>query len=192
MGAPAPVSPAAPRRVAFRQGLLFGSVLGVAALLVNICGVFFPLSRLSFSTFASSSMFSWLTYLLAGIVFFFAGWRAAQHTGRMDMGALAGFWAGVVGAIVGVIIDIVLLGYVLSSEGPSISRTSLLDFGIALAFLAVRDAVLALLFGAGLGALGGFIGRTYASGQAAPAQPNQGPAVPSPAPQAPAPPQSQP
>ncbi|HEY7356262.1 MAG TPA: hypothetical protein VH590_07340, partial [Ktedonobacterales bacterium] len=71
----------------------------------------------------------------------------------------------------------------------SISRTSLLDFGIALAFLAVRDAVLALLFGAGLGALGGFIGRTYASGQPAPAAP---PAQPSPAPQTPAPPQSQP
>lgn len=185
MGTPAPVSPAAPRRIAFRQGLLFGGGLGIAALLVNICGVFFPLSRLSFSAFASSSMFSWLAYLLACIAFFFAGWRAAQHTGRMDMGALAGFWAGVVGAIVGVIIDIVLLGYVLSTEGPSISRTSLFDFGIALAFLAVRDAVLALLFGAGLGALGGFIGRTYASGQAAPA-------APTPAPQTPAPPQSQP
>jgi hypothetical protein len=192
MGTPAPIAPATSRRIALRQGIIFGGGLGLVALLVNMCGIFLPASRLSFSTIGSSATLGWLTYLLGFIAFFFAGWRAAQHTGRMDMGALAGFWAGVVGAIVGVVINIVLLVYALTSRGPSFSRSSLASFVIALMFASAVQVVLALLFGACLGMLGGFIGRTYASGQAAPAPPNQGPAMPAPAPQSPAPPQSQP
>jgi hypothetical protein len=83
-----------------------------------------------------------------------------------------------------------LLLFTLTSNGPPVSRSSLAELIFVLVFVAGRDAILALLFGAGLGALGGFVGRAYTSGQATPVQPNQGPASPPPA--QPPPPQSQP
>lgn len=191
MGAPAPVPPVTPRRIAFRQGLLFGGGLGIVALLLNISIILVPFARTYFFSptflFSGSSAF---IYLLAFVAFFFAGWRATRQTGRVDIGGLAGFWAGLVSGGVVLVIDLVLLVYSLTSSGPAFSRSSLLTLSFTFVFLAGRDAILALLAGTGLGALGGFIGRTYATGgPAAAAQPNQPPASPS---QPPSPPQNQP
>ncbi|HEU5199268.1 MAG TPA: hypothetical protein VFU32_06510 [Ktedonobacterales bacterium] len=194
-----PSAPAtAPRRIARRQGLIFGGILGIVAVIINACVVITPLSRYSFAPGNFLSSTNVFTYLLALLAFFFAGWRAAQHTGRVDIGGLAGFWAGVVAAVVVVLIDVVLMLTSLSEYSYSISGGSLAILIFNVVFVAGRDAVLALLLGAGLGALGGFIGRTSAGVLAAPAQPGS-PSAPSPAssqpaqtPQPPVSPQNQP
>ena len=198
MGVSTPVSLTAPRRIARRQGLIFGGILGIVAVILNACLVIAPLGRYSLSPGNFLSSANVFTYLLALLAFFFAGWRAAQQTGRVDMGGLAGFWAGVIGAVVVVVIDIVLVLASLAQDSYSMSRSSLALLIFSVVFIAGRDAVLALLLGAGLGALGGFIGRTSSSVLAAPAQPGLPPAPPAassqPAqpPQPSAPPQNQP
>lgn len=191
MGVSTSTPSTAPRRVARRQGLIFGGILGIVAIILNACLVLTPVGRYSFSpgTFLSST--NVLTYLLALLAFFFAGWRAAQHTGRVDIGGLAGFWAGVVAAVVVVLLDSVLVLVSLVQDHYDMSSSSLALLLFSLVFIAGRDAVLALLLGAGLGALGGFIGRTSSSALAAPVQSGLPPVAPA-APPQPAPQQNQP
>ncbi|HLV98464.1 MAG TPA: hypothetical protein VKT82_07270 [Ktedonobacterales bacterium] len=196
MAAPAPTPPMTPRRIAFRQGLLFGGGLGIAALVLNLCLGFVPYAgRFGFSPVSPLTGNNVLVYLIGFAAFFFAGWRTAQQTGRVDIGGLAGFWAGLVGGLVLIVIDIVLVIYSYSlTYRPSVSVSSVASIIVSLLLLAGRDAILALLLGAGLGVLGGFIGRTYATSGPAAAQPNQPPATPPPAaaPQPPPSPPSQP
>ncbi len=68
------------------------------------------------------------------------------------------------------------------------SSRSIAALIVSVVFTTTRNAILALLFGTGLGALGGFIGKIYASGPAVPpsVQPSAQPAQPEP-PQAPPP-----
>jgi hypothetical protein len=197
MGGPTSTPSTAPRRIARRQGLIFGGILGIIAVIINACLVV-AIGNYSLSPGAYLSSTNVFTYLLALLAFFFAGWRAAQQTGRVDIGGLAGFWAGVVAAVVVVLIDVVLNLSSLSEYGYGISGRSLVALIFSVVLVAGRDAVLALLLGAGLGALGGFIGRTSAGVLAAPAQSNLPPAPPAassqPAqtPQPPVSPQNQP
>jgi hypothetical protein len=158
--------------------LIFGGILGIVAVMLNACVVITPLGRYSLSPGNFLSSTNVFTYLLALLAFFFAGWRAAQQTGRVDIGGLAGFWAGVVAAVVVVLIDVVLVLASLVQDSYHMSGSSLAILLFSVVFIAGRDAVLALLLGAGLGALGGFIGRTSASVLAAPAQPGSPPAPP--------------
>ncbi len=193
MGGPTSDPSAAPRRIARRQGLIFGGILGIIAVIINACLVG-AIGNYSLSPGAYLSSTNVFTYLLALLAFFFAGWRAAQQTGRVDIGGLAGFWAGVVAAVVVVLIDVVLALPSLVQDSDHMSGSSLAMLLFSVVFIAGRDAVLALLLGAGLGALGGFIGRTSASVLAVPAQPGPSSASSQPAqmPQPPAPQQGQP
>ncbi len=180
MGEPTSAPSTAPRSIARRQGLIFGGILGIVAVILNACVVITPLGRYSLSPGNFLSSTNVFTYLLALLAFFFAGWRAAQQTGRVDMGGLAGFWAGVVAAVVVVLIDVALVLPSLVADSDHMSSSSLVILLFSVVFIAGRDAVLALLLGAGLGALGGFIGRSSASVLAAPAQPGP-PSAPQPA-----------
>lgn len=178
MGGPTSAPSTAPRRIARRQGVIFGGILGIVAVIMNACVVITPLGRYSLSPGNFLSSTNVFTYLLALLAFFFAGWRAAQQTGRVDIGGLAGFWAGVVAAVVVVLIDVALVLPPLVSDSDHMSSSSLAILLFSVVFIAGRDAVLALLLGAGLGALGGFIGRTSAGVLSAPAQPGLPPAPP--------------
>src|SRR5579871_1761931 len=153
MAAPAPTPPMTPRRIAFRQGLLFGGGLGIAALVLNLCLGFVPYAgRFGFSPVSPLTGNNVLVYLIGFAAFFFAGWRTAQQTGRVDIGGLAGFWAGLVGGLVLIVIDIVLVIYSYSlTYRPSVSVSSVASIIVSLLLLAGRDAILALLLGAGLG-----------------------------------------
>ena len=193
MGSSTPVLPSAPKHIARRQGLIFGGGVGIIAVMLNICLVVVPAGRFfAPRTFLPTS--NWLIYLLAFIAFFFAGWRAAQQTGRIDIGSLAGFWAGLVAAVVGIVIDIMLVLYNLLAYNDSISSSSLAALIFSVVLIAAMYSVLGLLLGAGLGALGGLVGRTYVSGVASPPPSLQPPASSAPpqASQPPAPPQNQP
>ncbi len=152
-----PVSPPTPKHVAQRQGLLFGGSVGVmSALILGLVSVF----RFLFFSYGLD-----LVYLLALLAFFLAGWRAAKKTNRVDMGALAGLWAGVVLALVGIAIYTILLliSYNTYRYATS-SLSSIVSFIISSVFVILRNTVLALLVGPTLGAVGGLLGRIDASG----------------------------
>ncbi len=193
----ASVPPTVSRHMALRQGLLFGGSLGILVLIGTV--LLGLLSVFHFSFFAATIFPNalGLTYLLALIAFFFAGWRSAQKTGRVDLGTLAGFWAGVVAALVGVLVYIVLILVSYGMYRYATSSSSMVTLIVNSVFMIVRNAILALLLGPALGTLGGFIGKSYASGLTAPPEPVQ-PSAPPPqtqpsqAPQPSSPPQNQP
>ena len=178
MQAPTPLTPKDARFIALRQGLLFGTFAGCLALLSSACRMFIPVSTFSLN----------FIYVLAFIAFFVAGWRAAKKTGRIDIGALAGFWAGVAVAILGLVtfLAIFFIDYRL--------REVSLSYLVSYAMSVISPVLLALIIGPAVGALGGFIGRTYventAPPPAAPAQPpSPAPSVAPAQPAQPAPPQ---
>ncbi len=169
MQAPTPLTPKDARFIALRQGLLFGIVAGCLMLLTVAGNLLLPL-------FSSS-----ITYTLAFIAFFVAGWRTAKRTGRVDIGALAGFWAGVVVAILGLVA--ILLFSIVESQ---LFRTEIrLSSIVRSAVGSIPIALLALILGPAIGALGGFIGKTYAenaaTASAPPAQPTSSPQPAAPA-----------
>lgn len=179
MQAPTPLTPEDARFIALRQGLLFGTFAGCLAIL-GVAGSRF----LSFPIFSLNFI-----YALAFIAFFVAGWRTAKRTGRIDMGALAGFWAGVAVAILGFIAILLFSAIEYRFVGTGIRLSSLLSIAVS----SLPVALLALIFGPAIGTLGGFIGKTYiensAAGSAAPTQPAPSTAQPA-APAQPSPPSS--
>lgn len=146
-----PLAPKDARFIALRQGLLFGTFAGCLALLSTLCRNFIPMSVFSFN----------FIYALAFIAFFFAGWRAAKKTNRIDIGALAGFWAGVAVAILGLVTLFVIF------FGEYQNREIRLSSIVTYAFSGIPTALLALIFGSAIGTLGGFIGKIYAENSAA-------------------------
>jgi hypothetical protein len=145
MQASTPLTPQIARKIALRQGLLLGTFAGCLALLSTTCTRFIPASTFSFN----------FIYALAFIAFFVAGQRTAKKTKRIDMGALAGFWAGVAVAILG-LATLLVLEFALY-QGRSISLSSLVGSVLS----SITPALLALLFGPAIGALGGFMGKIY-------------------------------
>jgi uncharacterized membrane protein YfcA len=146
MQASTPLAPQIARKIALRQGLLFGTFAGCFAFLST-----------AFTRFLSVSTFSLnFIYVLAFIAFFVAGRRTAKKTNRMDMGALAGFWAGVAVAILGLVTFPVLVFV----EDQNMARIALSSI-VYSALSGITPALLALLFGTAIGALGGFIGKIY-------------------------------
>lgn len=95
------------------------------------------------------------------VLFLMAGRSAAKQTGTVGSGAIAGLIAGVLGGIVGAIIEIVLSAAGIStspsSTGTVLSASALLAITIGAAIFGILiDAGI----GAGLGALGGLMGRS--------------------------------
>lgn len=72
------------------------------------------------------------------------------------MGALAGFWAGVAVAILG-LATLLVLAFAMDQNSRSISLSSFVYYVSS----GIAPALLALLFGPAIGALGGFIGKIY-------------------------------
>jgi hypothetical protein len=146
MQASTPLAPKAARRIALLQGLFFGISAGCLVLLFTATSIFIPLEGFSVN----------VVYTLAFIAFFFSGWRAAKKTSRIDMGALAGFWAGVVVAIFWLFTTFAVFFGEYLHRGD-IRLVSIVSY----AFSGIPTTLLALLFGPAIGALGGFIGKMY-------------------------------
>src|SRR5690349_2609593 len=138
MQASSPLTPEIARKIALRQGLRLGTFAGCFAFLCTACTRFLPVSTSPFN----------FVYVLAFIACFVAGQRTAKKTGRIDMGALAGFWAGVAVAILGLVTFLVLAAFEIFQNRANISLSSM-----AVAFVsgAITSALLALLFGTVIG-----------------------------------------
>lgn len=77
------------RRPSLRQGLMWGLLLGVVEILYGLLTSFIDLGTLT------------TTVALALFLFFgfIAGRQAAQETGKLGTGAMAGFWTGLFGSL---------------------------------------------------------------------------------------------
>ncbi|MGH2510493.1 MAG: hypothetical protein ACRDHZ_24220 [Ktedonobacteraceae bacterium] len=165
------LSPQDVKRIALRQGLLCGIVVGCFALLITLLRQFsYEIPLLGQ---AANGLWSNNFSLPACLAFFVAGWRAAKKTGRLDIGVLAGFWAGITVAIFAVVI-LFITAY--GSDIAEITSLSSLIYYIVNVFV---TALSALLVGPIFGVLGGFIGRIYAVSPTLPTVPSS----PSPTPQ---------
>src|SRR5437588_3043650 len=76
-----------------RQGLLFGLILGLVLAVIDVITSFVDLGGAGLAV-------SSVTFLLALAVYFFAGMRASQQTGKLTTGLLAGLWAGLISSLI--------------------------------------------------------------------------------------------
>jgi hypothetical protein len=142
---------------AFRQGLLFGILLGLFSIVFN---VILSLARLStLFNGAIQITFTGIGYLIsivglivAILAYLIAGRRASQQTGRVGTGALAGLWTGLIGAVI-------TWGYAFVFFATSPTNAPQLS-GLILS--AIVSIALTLLFGAGIGTPGGLLRKRQA------------------------------
>ncbi len=163
-------------RVAFRYGLIIGLILAVVeVILLVITSLSFAASTPSSSSvsgISSSSIFSIilgiLGFLLGLAAYFVAGILASRQTGKVSTGVFSGMWTGGFYGLIGCIAYIILFFTV--TLGPTLTRYAQTNpanqvnsfhsilIGSALVGSLIGIA-LAIGWGAGLGALGGLIGR---------------------------------
>ncbi|HEX6796477.1 MAG TPA: hypothetical protein VF116_02045 [Ktedonobacterales bacterium] len=161
-------------RAAIRWGIIFGVIIGVIGIISNV------ILRVALGPVLSSGnqqeiinasggllAFTCVPCLLYLVLLFVSGIFPARDTGRVGQGAIGGLIAGVVGAIVsgvvGLIVDAVNPLTIPSSAGATstISPAGLGIVGI------IIDLIILGGLGAGLGALGGLIGKNQYRGPTA-------------------------
>jgi len=139
----------------FRQGLLFGILLGLFPIVFNVILSLAGLSTLFIgaleTTFTGIGHFISIVSLIVTILaYLLAGRRASQHTGKLGTGALAGLWTALIGAVITLMYVFVFY----ATKGPSPTIAPPLS---AMVFNAILSIPVTLLFGAGIGALGGLL-----------------------------------
>ena len=167
-----------PRKVAFRYGLIFGLIQAAIALIVALLNIFVLSSNTGVVLVLNGLVF--LTGLAA---YFIAGMMASRQTGKVSTGTISGLWAGVFYGVLGFIITTILflsitypklidhynsVGYP-SNVSQSAFKAGIVAGGVGLYFLGL---IFAIGVGAGIGALGGLLGRSQAR-KNAPLQPYQ-------------------
>jgi hypothetical protein len=143
-----------PGNLAFRQGLLFGLLLALFTIVFNVILSLAGLSTLFLGaimmTFTGIGHLTSIVGLIVAILaYLVAGKRAAQQTGRVGTGALAGLWTGLISAVITWLYAFV---YYATSPPPTTY-----PFSGLLLLSAILSIAVTLLFGAGIGALGGFL-----------------------------------
>ncbi len=138
---------------AFRQGLLFGILLGIFSIVFNVILSLARLSTLFIGTLmlvytGSGLLISLVGFIVAILAYLVAGMRATQQTGRVGTGALAGLWTGLIGAVITWAYALVFYATAPTIVAPPLSMMVL---------SAILNIVLTLLFGAGIGAIGGLL-----------------------------------
>jgi hypothetical protein len=154
-----------PEVVALRQGLTFAGIFVLLQTLVQLITNFVDIPYIGL-------IINTLNFLLSVVLFIFTGIFAARETGRTGTGALAGLAAGSIGGVGALIVTLVITALNMSAllrEAQSAANSVELGFEYTSDFIlatAVILAVIGLLFavglGAGVGALGGLIGKRQA------------------------------
>lgn len=131
------------RKIAFHRGLLFGAGAGILILLMLLFPRLFAASRFTF----------YLIFLIALLAFFWTGRQTTLKTHRIDMGARAGFWAGLV---VTLFVFASALISLIGPISPDTSRGAILSSIIAV----FPFFLLPLIVGPIVGMLGGVLSRS--------------------------------
>jgi serine/threonine protein kinase len=157
-GLAAPPATAPARKVAFKQGLIFGSILPVVDhlsswLLGWVFISFFSATLLSANGPATYELSSWgVSLLVSSIIFFFAAMRTAFLTGKVRMAFVTCLWM----VFLRLLVDPILYWAEVLLNKPALSLS--LQMSLFLPYF-VLMFVSSLILGAGLGALGGLAGR---------------------------------
>lgn len=170
-----PQPPESVGKVAFRHGMNFG-----------LLQVFFATVILITNTFINTNvglafLLSTLSFLLSLAVYFVAGILAVKQTGRLRAGIYAGLWTGTIYGVINLAISLVIFfavtyprllagaaNSVNALANPEAYRAGLMIGGMS---VTIFGALLAVGFGAGLGVLGGLIGRNISPFRPVPVAP---------------------
>ena len=159
-----------------KTALLFGALFGVCSGLVQIlCLSFLPVAGYP------------LSLLLCAVALLLAGLFASKRTGKVSTGTLAGLWCGLICSVIVVgILGLMLLvmthdptfmdelmSRMASSNLPSsiTPQQATLYMGIGMVILGVFWAAVGVGTGAGIGAIGGLIGKSMSPVAQYPQQP---------------------
>ncbi len=153
-------------RLAVNQGIVFGTTVGVLLIIYLL---------------ADYIIYNAILTLILGIVTFLielglyavAGYRTSAITDKTGTGAIAGLFAGLIGGLIGAVVSIILLFAYLdithvrvqsflttAAQRQSYTNTYIISTGLT---AAVAGLILAIGYGAGMGAIGGLIARRRAS-----------------------------
>ncbi len=164
---------------AIRWGVIFGVIIGIIGIVDNV------IIRAAFGSVLSSGNQQQLVNASGGLLalscvpcllylalLFVSGIFPARDSGRVSQGAIGGLIAGVVGeiisGIVGLILDAINPMTIPSSAGTT---STISPVGLGAVGLIIALVILGAL-GAGLGALGGLVGKNQYRGPVAGYQPS--------------------
>jgi hypothetical protein len=165
-------------RVALRWGLIIGIILAVVNDSIYVISSLVSAHSLSGISSTSSSIvsaasgvslgLSCLAFLLGLAAYFVSGILASRQTALVRTGVFAGMWTGGVYGVIDLVVKlIVIFTITLPAEQAILSNASAVTAPSQfIAIGAILEVIVALLLavgvGAGLGALGGLIGRSNA------------------------------
>jgi len=163
-------------KVTFQYGLIFGVIQAVIATIVLL------LNDLVLTSAGISILLSIFAFLTGLAAYFVAGILAVKQTGRLRNGTFAGMWTGAVYGLIDCVVNLVLffevslpkalsiLDSTQTTANPDTLRTGAIIGGV---FVIVFGLAFAIGVGAGLGVLGGLIGRNISNVRSVPAVPVQ-------------------
>jgi len=153
-------------KVAFQHGLIFGLIQAAIASAILLTNTFVGNSS---TRLGLALVLTGVGFLLGLVAYFVAGILAAKQTGKVSTGTLAGLWTGVIYGVITFVVSMILFFTVNLpkltglQQSSSATSTNFETFRTAAIFGGVGFAIFGILFacglGAGLGALGGLIGK---------------------------------
>ena len=156
-----------------RQGLIYGGLIILVSIIQYVIqfAVGGPGAFTGQSNSGGVPGLGFIVFVINLVLLFLAGMYTARQNGKVGSATLAGLIAGVVGGIFGAVIVVIILSVIpipttTTSNGVQLTRSLLIVGGvIAAIFIVLLDAGL----GAGIGAIGGLVGRgNYQSRNPAP------------------------
>ncbi len=152
-------------RPALNQGIIFGAIVGVILIVYLLLNYIVYNATLTLIVGIAS-------FLVELGLYAFAGYRASAQTGRTGTGAIAGLYTGLIGGLIGAITATILLFVFVDTAriraqglitDPAAKQIYTNSFVITTGVIAILIGLaLAIGYGAGLGAIGGVLGRRRA------------------------------
>ncbi len=150
---------------AVRQGLVFGGLIALVSIIQSLTQ--FLVGGVDAVVGQANSQgvpgLGALAFLATLALLFLAGMFTARQNSRVGSATIAGLIAGAIGGLVSGIIVVIGLSFgsippTPASSGLHITRSVLILAGV---FVAILFLLFYIALGAGVGAIGGLIGRTY-------------------------------
>ncbi len=165
-------------KVAFQRGLIFGLIQVVVASSILLINTFVNTTA---DKAGIALILSGVNALLSLAAYFVAGILASKQTGKVSTGTFAGMWTGAIYGAINFVVSLVIFFQVslprlldsLSnstavSTNPDAFRMGAIIGGVG---VEIFGTLFAIGLGAGLGALGGLIGKNASKVQPVPAVP---------------------
>jgi hypothetical protein len=172
-----PVQPLAQGKITFKYGLIFGGILALLSLSINIFSLtsaaqsinalVMPLQN-NVDAFDLVYAIVWcgMQGVIAWIIYGVAGFMAAKRTGQVRTGVFVCLWASLWYLIVDIalVVPFTIISYLQAGIPAGQMMQFLFDAHSLLAIVEIIffDAFLALTAGLGIGAIGANIGKSFA------------------------------